>query len=180
MITRVLSLGVVFGALLTATGAFAVSPPGAHPAPMAAFEQFVGGEWVGEADVNDGTTATRTVYSWGIAEKVLYVKGFVGPATAEFEKTEQVVYWHPEEHRFKYTLIGRNGRITDGIIEVLPDGSFVYPPVPDPNGSPASVKQVLRFTDADHYVWQVLIQQPGQTEWVLALQEKSERHAKKR
>lgn len=133
--------------------------------PMAALARFVG-EWQVEAKWADGPPLkARGVYQWGLDKKILIAKTFVmNKEGKEYQRYESIMAWHPEKKSLYEITFAFDGELTEVILEAKEKDTIHIGYTPFHTGKAQSIRQTLRFTDDDHFVWNVQMQKGK--EWV--------------
>lgn len=122
---------------------------------MAALAPFVG-EWH-----VDGKWATgeplkaRGVYEWGLGKKIMTTKTFVMGKESEYQRYEGVMAYHPVKKSLYQISFGFDGSIGESLMEAKEKGLIHIGYTPFHEGKPALLRQSIRFTDKDHFVWTV-------------------------
>ena len=138
------------------------------PAPkdeaMASLARFVG-EWQVDGKWSTGETLkARGVYQWGLDKKLLIAKTFVMDKDKEYQRYESIFAWHPGRKSLYEITFSFDGSISEVMIETKEKDTLHVGYTPFHADKPMPVRQTLRFTDDDHFVWVVQMQK-GQ-EWV--------------
>jgi hypothetical protein len=127
--------------------------------PMTALAPFVG-EWHIEAKWNTGEKLkARGIYDWGLGKKILVTKTFVGEPDKEYQRYEGVMTWHPAKKSLYQITFAYDGSITETMIETKEKDTLHLGYVPFTEGKPSLLRQTIRFTDKDHFVWTVQLKQ---------------------
>lgn len=126
--------------------------------PLACLDRFIG-EWEVEGKWSDGNPLkARTVYQWGLGKKILVTKTFVRDGEKEYQRYEGIFAWHPKKKCLFQTSYAYNGDITEVLIEQADNDTFHIGYKPFRDGEPAKVRQILKITGKDSFVWTVSLQ----------------------
>jgi uncharacterized protein YndB with AHSA1/START domain len=125
-----------------------------HLAPLS---RYVGGQWVVKGKWNNGTELNgREIHDWSLNGSVIRSRTFLPKEDrSEYQRYEMLTRWDSEKNSLVYQSVAFDGAVSSGTIEVLDDGTLLYPPAPDPDGKPGVIRQTLKFTDDNTIVWNV-------------------------
>jgi hypothetical protein len=163
-------LGVLFAsvALFATSGPFADRTRADDKAAaaenrLAALEPFLGewevhGRWASGDELH-----ARNVIEWGIAKKFITARTFVKDGAREYQRYDAVMGWNPKKKSLFQTSYTYNGDINDTIIEPLEKDTLHIGWKPFDESEPSKVRQIIKFTGKDSYVWTVLLNEGG--EW---------------
>jgi hypothetical protein len=127
--------------------------------PMAALAPFVG-EWTIDAKWATGEKLkARGVYEWGLGKKILISKTFVMNGDKEYQRYEGIMAWHPVKKSLYFISFAYDGAITETIMEAKEKDTIHLGYTPFEEGKPSLLRQTLRFTDNDHFVWTAQLKQ---------------------
>jgi hypothetical protein len=147
----------VFAALGPAAGHSSADDKQAGENKLAALEPFLG-EWEIHARWTDGNELhARNVIDWGIAKKFITAKTFVRDGATEYQRYDAVMGWHPKKNSLFQISFTYNGEINETIIEPAEKDALHIGWKPFTVGQPSPVRQIIKFTDKDSYVWTVLL-----------------------
>lgn len=148
------AIGVTLLALLSGSSLARDKKP-VKDDPMAALAPFVG-EWQVEGKWASGDKLkARGVYAWGLGKKILVAKTFVMDGDKEYQRYEGIMAWHPAKKSLYQISFAYDGAITETIMETKEKDTIHIGYTPFHEGKPQLVRQTLRFTDKDHFVWTV-------------------------
>jgi hypothetical protein len=115
------------------------------------------------------------VYEWGLGKKIIRAHTFVMNGRTEYQRYESIMAWHPRKKCLYEISFTYNGDISEHVIDVVGAETlhigftpFETDTAASSKPSPASVRQVLKFIDADHMTWTVTMKQGG--EWKQLIQ----------
>jgi hypothetical protein len=156
-------VGLLF--LLPTVGPLAGVASGAEPATgaeenkLAALERFLG-EW----EINGRWTTgeelhARNVMDWGIAKKFITAKTFVKNGNTEYQRYDGIMGWHPRKKSLYQITFAYDGDIRETVIESADKDTLYFGWKPFTEGEPSPVRQTIKFTDKDSYVWTVELKQ---------------------
>jgi hypothetical protein len=131
------------------------APPAGND--LAAFERFAG-EWVVDGKWSDGTPLhARSTYEWGLGKKILKAKTFVMNGDKEYQRYEEVMTWHLEKKSLYEISFAFDGGITEVMIEAKDKDTLHLGWVSANPDKPSPLRQVIQFTDKDHFRWTVTL-----------------------
>ena len=135
--------------------------PAADPAPaghdLSALERFIG-EWTVDGTWSNGTPLhARSVYEWGLGKKIMTAKTFVKDGDKEYQRYEGILAWHPERKSLFEISFGIDGSISEILIDRKNDDTLHFGWTAYQADKPSRVRQVIQFTDKDHFRWTVTI-----------------------
>jgi hypothetical protein len=137
--------------------------PAAKDDPMAALAPFAG-EWQVDGKWSTGETLqARAVYEWGLNKKILIAKTFVIDKGKEYQRYESIMAWHPEKKSLYEITFAFDGHISEVLLDTKEKDTIRIGYAPFHEGKPQPIRQTLRFTDNDHFVWVVQMQKDN--EW---------------
>jgi hypothetical protein len=152
-----LAIAIVFA--VAPTGLTQDDKKGTKPDPMASLAGFVG-EWEVNGKWADGNPLkARGVYEWGLNKKILIARTFVMDKDKEYQRYESILTWHPGKKSLYEITFGFDGSITEVILEAKEKDTIHIGYTPFHEGKPSNLRQTLRFTDKDHFVWTVQLKQ---------------------
>jgi hypothetical protein len=126
---------------------------------MAVLAPFVG-EWTVEGKWAGGEALkARGVYTWGLNKKILITKTFVMDKDKEYQRYEGVMAWHPEKKSLYQISFAFDGSLSETIMETKEKDTIHIGFTPFQEGKPSLIRQTIRFTDMDHFVWNVQLKQ---------------------
>jgi hypothetical protein len=126
-----------------------------HLAPLA---RFVGGQWVIHGHWSNGEALTaRSVYEWGIANKIIVAKTFVMNGDKEYQRYEGVFAWHPKKKSLVQYSFAYNGDLTETVLDLKDKDTIQVGWTPYSAGQLGNVRQVLRFRDDNSFTWTVAV-----------------------
>jgi hypothetical protein len=162
-------LAVPLGFLLTGS---AISQDGdkkpVKADPMAALAPFVG-EWQVEGKWAGGNALkARGVYDWSLEKKIISTKTFVMDKGKEHQLYQGIMAWHPKKKSLYLISFASDGQISEVIMETKEKDTIHIGYTPFHADQPQPVRQTLRFTDKDHFVWTVELKK-GE-EWTQLIQ----------
>ena len=136
--------------------------------PMAALAPFVGewhveGKWAGGEPLK-----ARGVYEWGLGKKIITTKTFVMDKGKEYQRYQGVMAWHPKKKSLYQVSFAYDGQISEVIMESREKDTIHIGYTPFHADQPQPVRQTLRLTDKDHFVWTVELKK-GE-EWTQLIQ----------
>jgi hypothetical protein len=151
-----------------AAGSFISSPPSTQaadnaaakkPDPMAALARFVG-EWQTEGKwFNGEKLQARSIYDWGLGKKILKAKTFVMNGDKEYQRYEGIMAWHSTKKCLYEITFAFDGHISEELIEPQGDDVLNIGYTPFDRAEPANLRQIIKFTDKDHFIWTVSMKQ---------------------
>jgi hypothetical protein len=157
-----LSIGVKQAVILCAVFGLAAvaraddAKASAVPDKLAPLTRFVG-EWVIDGHWASGEPLrARTVYEYGIAKKNIHTRTFVKNGDSEYQRYEGVFAFHPQKKCLVHYNFAYNGDVTESVVDVVDATTFHVGWTPF-DGKPSNLRQVLRFTDEDSFVWTVFL-----------------------
>jgi hypothetical protein len=125
---------------------------------LAPLERFVG-EWTVHGKWNTGEELhARTVYEWGVGNKIIKYKSFVKTDKGEYQRYDGVMAWHPKKKSLFIITFSFDGSMTENLVDLKDADTLNIGFVPFQEGEPGRVRQIIQFKDADHYTWQVFLQ----------------------
>ena len=77
----------------------------------------------------------------------------------EYQRYEGIMAWHPDKKSLYQISFAFDGSITETIMEAKEKDTIHVGFTPFQEGKPSLVRQTLRFTDKDHFVWNVQMKQ---------------------
>lgn len=127
--------------------------------PMAALARFIG-EWhvEGKWDAGEKLKA-RGVYTWGVNKKIMIAKTFVMDGDKEYQRYEGIMAWNPAKKSLYQISFAYDGSIAETIMETKEKDTVHIGFTPFHVDRPQPIRQTLRFTDNDHFVWNVQMKQ---------------------
>jgi hypothetical protein len=126
-----------------------------HLAPLA---RFVGGQWVIHGRWSNGEDLkARSVYEWGIANKIIVAKTYVMNGDKEYHRYEGIFAWHPKKKSLVQFSFAYNGDLTETVMEIKDKDTVHVGWTPYNPGQPGNVRQVLKFQDDNSFVWTVAL-----------------------
>jgi hypothetical protein len=132
--------------------------------PMALLARFVG-EWNVDAKWSTGESLkARGVYQWGLDKKLLIAKTFVTDMDKEYQRYESIFTWHPGRKSLYEITFSFDGSISEVLIETKEKDTLHIGYTPFHADKAQPIRQTIRFTDNDHFVWVVQMQKG--TEWM--------------
>jgi hypothetical protein len=157
VMTKAISMLALAAALVPAS-----LVPGGDKTPgdnkLAPLERFVG-EWAVDGKWADGAALhARTVYTWGLAKKIVHAKTFVMDGDKEYQRYEGVMAWHPEKKSLYQVSFAFDGSVTEVLMETKDKDTLNIGWTPFAEGKPSKVRQVIRFLDNDRFQWTVALQ----------------------
>jgi hypothetical protein len=128
--------------------------------PLAPLGRFVGGEWVVHGKWNSGQELhARSVYTWGVGNKVLLGKTFVQDGKGgEYQRYEEIFYFHPKRQRLEHLSVAFNGELSETVADVVDANTLKFGYTPFQEGQTPKVRQVITFLDNDSFTWKVDLQ----------------------
>jgi hypothetical protein len=154
-------IGVMLaGLMLRKAGAQGpASDPAKKVDPMALLAPFVGewhvnGKWAGGESLQ-----ARGVYEWGLGKKILIAKTFVTGAGKEYQRYESIMAWHPKKKSLYEITFAFDGSIKEVLIEPKHRNTLHIGYTPFHSDQPENLRQIIKFTDHDHFVWTVTLKQ---------------------
>ena len=133
--------------------------PAAKDDPMTALAPFVG-EWHVDGKWSTGETLkARAAYEWGLGKKILLAKTFVMDKDKEYQRYESIMAWNPQRKSLYEITFSFDGTISEVLLESKERSSIHIGYTPFYADRPEKVRQILRFTDKDHFVWTVQLKQ---------------------
>ena len=130
--------------------------------PLARLAPFVG-EWHVEGKWSNGDPLkARGVYEWGVGKKIISAKIFVTDKGKEYQRYESIMAWHPEKKSLYEITFSFDGSISEVLLDAKEKDAIHIGFTPFNKEKPDKLRQILRFTDKDHFVWTVSLQQGEQ------------------
>ena len=125
-----------------------------HLAPLS---RYVGGQWVVNGKWANGTDLHgREIHEWSLNGKVIRSRTFLPKQDgSEYQRYETLTMWDSKKNSLVFQSVAFDGAISSGTIEILDDNTLLYPPAPDPDGTPGIIRQTIRFVDDNTMVWNV-------------------------
>jgi hypothetical protein len=124
--------------------------------PLARFagEWQVNGKWS-----NGEGLHAKSIYEWGLGKKILKAKTFVMNGNQEYQRYEGVMAWHPKKKCLYEISFSYDGSISEVVIEPKDRDTLLIGYTPFRAEQPQNVRQILKFTDKDHFIWTVELKQ---------------------
>jgi hypothetical protein len=126
--------------------------------PLARFagEWKVEGQWAGGEKLQ-----ARTQYEWGLGKKILKARTYVinNSTGKEYQRYEGIMAWHPKKKCLYQVSFAYDGNIGEVVIDAKDPNTLYIGYTPFHADQPENVRQILKFTDNDHFVWTVTIKQ---------------------
>src|SRR5262249_10182940 len=113
------------------------------------------------------SSAPVPVYEWGLGKKILNVKTFVMNGDKEYQRYEGVMAWHPKRKCLYEISFAYDGNISEYVIEPEAKDTLHIGFTPFHADQPQNVRQVLKFTDKDHFVWTVTMKQGDESKQLI-------------
>lgn len=133
--------------------------PQAKENPLAPFERFIG-TWTVEGKWSDGSELrARSVYDWGINNKVITAKTFVKNKDTEYQRYEGVIGWNLANKKLYEISFAYDGSVSEVIIDVKDQDTLQIGYTPYEKDQPSRVRQTLHFKDKDTFTWTVLLKE---------------------
>jgi hypothetical protein len=163
----------VCGVILLAPLRVSASPladeqPAADKGRLAPLARFVGGQWAIHGRWSNGEELrARSVYEWGIANKIIVAKTYVMNGDKEYQRYEGILAWHPKKKSLVQFSFAYNGDLTETIMETKDKDTFHVGWTPYNEGQPGNVRQILKFKDDNSFVWTVAVKNGDKWEQIM-------------
>jgi hypothetical protein len=124
---------------------------------LAALERFAG-SWQVDGKWSSGEALhARGVYAWGLGKRILTAKTFVKDGDREYQRYESILAWHPEKKSLYEITFAFDGHINEYLLDSKDPDTLHIGWTPYDPAKPSPVRQVIKFLDADHFQWTVLL-----------------------
>jgi hypothetical protein len=136
-----------------------------HLAPVA---RFVGGQWMIHGHWSNGEELrARSIYEWGIANKIIVAKTYVMNGDKEYQRYEGILTWHPKKKSLVQFSFAYNGDLSETIMDAKDKDTIYVGWTPYNDGQPANVRQILKFKDDNSFVWTVAVKNGDKWEQIM-------------
>jgi len=134
-----------------------------HETALDILHQLVGGEWIHESEqAEGGLFRVRNVLTMGPDSKSIIGRGWLGDADGMFDHGTTVLYREPGTQRTRFFNINEAGGISQGDVRAISEGAVEWDwHLLNTDGENHEYKVVMTFSDADHYLFELSMQDEG-------------------